>query len=133
MKRREPRDLAALLLAKADQDAAAVRALLGEPSVSDEIIAFHAQQAVEKALKAVLALHGVRYGRTHNLGALIDLAGDAGETVPEWMREAEELTPFAIAFRYEDAPADLEPFDREQAYELVRRARSWSAERVQRA
>ncbi len=80
--RREPRDLARLFLDKAAQDEAAVRVLLPSRQVSDEIVAFHAQQACEKALKAVLALHGVRYGRTHNLGALLDLLADEGVDVP---------------------------------------------------
>ncbi len=111
MKRR-PRDLAARFLEKAAQDEAAVSALLDQPHVADEIVAFHAQQAVEKAIKAVLALHRVRFARTHNLGLLIDLLEEAGVERPEWLEEAKALTPFAVLYRYEDSPPLPEPVDR---------------------
>ena len=39
---------------------------------------FHAQQAVEKLLKAVLSHHGVTYGRTHDLGRLVELVESSG-------------------------------------------------------
>lgn len=129
--RREPRDLARLLLRKAAQDEAAVRVLLHSRQVSDEIIGFHAQQACEKALKAVLALHGVRYGRTHNLGALLDVLADAGVDVPAELSEVETLTPFGVTFRYESFASDTEPFDRDQAHALVRRVCAWAASLIE--
>ena len=43
------------LLGRADADLAAVRALEAVETVPDEVVGFHAQQAVEKLLKAVLA------------------------------------------------------------------------------
>jgi HEPN domain-containing protein len=51
-------DLARELLARATDDEAAARALLTEPRVTDLIVAFHAQQAAEKAPKAALAYRG---------------------------------------------------------------------------
>jgi HEPN domain-containing protein len=50
--------------------------------VSDEVIGFHLQQAAEKLLKALLAAREVRYGRIHNLRALMDLLTDAGCPLP---------------------------------------------------
>ncbi|HEY5197241.1 MAG TPA: HEPN domain-containing protein [Solirubrobacteraceae bacterium] len=55
-------ELARQLLERADDDVAAARALLAVPDVSDFIIGFHAQQAVEKALKAVRDHAGGRPG-----------------------------------------------------------------------
>jgi len=52
-------DLARELLARAADDEAAAREMLPVAAVTDAIVAFHAQQAAEKALKAVLALNGV--------------------------------------------------------------------------
>ena len=40
------------------------------------VIAFHAQQAVEKALKAYLVLHNKYFGKIHNLARLIDLCAE---------------------------------------------------------
>jgi HEPN domain-containing protein len=48
-------DLARQFLRLAQDDHVAARALLDVAAVSDAIVGFHAQQAVEKALKAVLA------------------------------------------------------------------------------
>jgi len=58
---RRSRELAELLLQKAEQDEFALDKLIPDPNSPDEIIGFHAQQAIEKMLKAVLALAAVRY------------------------------------------------------------------------
>lgn len=39
---------------------------------------FHVQQAVEKALKAVMFLHGLEFRRTHDLEGLSGTLADAG-------------------------------------------------------
>lgn len=51
-------NLAAVLLARAQDDLTGARSLLDIPLVTDMIVCFHAQQAVEKSLKAALAAHG---------------------------------------------------------------------------
>jgi HEPN domain-containing protein len=51
--------LAELLLRKAESDLAVARVLAADPDPHDDAIGFHAQQAVEKALKAVLALEQI--------------------------------------------------------------------------
>src|SRR4051794_14761628 len=48
-------DTSRILLRKAGEDATAVRELAHNPEIADSIIGFHAQQAVEKWLKALLA------------------------------------------------------------------------------
>jgi len=68
--------------------------------VSDAIVAFHAQQAVEKSLKAVLASVGVDFPFTPNLAALFQLCEDAGVDVPPELEEAAVLTSYAVAARY---------------------------------
>lgn len=64
------------------------------------IIGFHCQQAVEKALKAVLANRGMDFPFTHNLGLLIQLCEDAGLALPEALADVDRLTPFAVQSRY---------------------------------
>ena len=51
---RDPKAEAVVLAHKAKDDAKAMQLLAPNPEISDEIIGFHAQQAVEKWLKAVL-------------------------------------------------------------------------------
>ncbi len=55
----------------ADRDIQAFHVLQKSPDVHLSIICFHAQQAVEKSLKAVLFTHQIEFRRTHNL---VDLA-----------------------------------------------------------
>jgi HEPN domain-containing protein len=52
-------EVSRILLKKAQEDATAVREFAANPEIADSIIGFHAQQAVEKWLKAVTAARGV--------------------------------------------------------------------------
>jgi len=85
-------------------------ALLDADFFSDEIFAFHAQQAVEKALKAWLSLKAVKYPHTHDLEDLIDHLADHGEDVSDLV-DLVVLNPFAVQFRYESV-SELAPVDR---------------------
>jgi HEPN domain-containing protein len=67
-----------------------------------ELIGFHAQQAAEKYLKALLSHRRVVFGRTHDLQTLLDLLKSAGESIPTEVEEICELFPYAVEFRYED-------------------------------
>ena len=51
----DERELASLLVRKAEGDEAILDRLLDDPDVPDDVLGFHAQQAIEKRLKAVLA------------------------------------------------------------------------------
>jgi HEPN domain-containing protein len=55
-------------------------ARLGQKDVGalENLIAFHAQQATEKALKAVLLQHEVEFPKTHDLEELFELLQTAG-------------------------------------------------------
>jgi excisionase family DNA binding protein len=87
-------DLARDLLALADDDRAAAHALLDVGEVSNAIVGFHAQQAVEKAFKAVLASRRLDFPFTHNIGLLNALTveeaaariGRGQATVRRWIR-----------------------------------------------
>ena len=48
-------------------------------TVTDAIVGFHAQQAVEKAFKAVLAMVGAEFPFTHNIALLMQLCEDTVE------------------------------------------------------
>jgi HEPN domain-containing protein len=93
-------ELARQLLERADDDVAAARALLDVSDVSDFIIGFHAQQAVEKALKAVLAMRAIEYPFTHDLELLVILCARARLTVPAEFAEVRRLSPYAAQLRY---------------------------------
>lgn len=110
-------------LRKAAEDEALLDAIIGVSTVSDEIFGFHCQQAAEKLLKAMLSAQGLRFQKTHDLQELMTLLENAGHTLPPDLTRVDELTPFAVQWRY-DYFAPATPFDRKQARELIRRLRS---------
>lgn len=77
-------------------------------SVTDAIVGFHAQQAVEKALKAVLASHEVGFPYIHNLGYLAELCKKHAIELPETLDGLDDLTPFAAMLRYGSPEQSIE-------------------------
>ncbi|MBI2976864.1 MAG: HEPN domain-containing protein, partial [Chloroflexi bacterium] len=60
------------MLHKARQDYDAAQNFGNSRAIADEIIGFHAQQAIEKTLKAVLTRAGAEYEFTHDLVTLFE-------------------------------------------------------------
>ena len=120
-------DRVGVMLRKADGDDFAVKILLPIPESPEDIIGFHAQQAVE-IIKAVLTSASIHYRRTHDLLELMDLLWKGGLPFPEELDQVDRLTPFAAEFRYDPMPEEPEqPFDREWAADCVRKTKVWAA------
>jgi HEPN domain-containing protein len=96
-------ELAREWLVRAERDLRVARYLLTMPDPPPESIGFHAQQCAEKALKGFLAFHRVHFGRRHDLNYLIDLCAPLDRDFEQFRAEADELTPYAVEFRYPDA------------------------------
>jgi len=126
LSKRDDAGLAALLARKAGEDATAVREFAANPEISDGIIGFHAQQAIEKWLKAAMALHGIRQARIHDLGRLLQILENEGIELPENASRLDELTIYAVPLRYDDL-LDAEPLDREDAEQLIDGVEAWAA------
>jgi HEPN domain-containing protein len=122
-------DIAAVLALKADEDATAVREFAGNSSVADSVIGFHAQQAIEKWLKAVIAANGGTFERTHDLDRLIEGAQGLGQELPIDADEVIALTQYAVPFRYDDL-LDSEPLDRDKTIAVVDRLGDWARARI---
>jgi len=122
--KRDGRDLARVLAAKAAGDEAALDALSADANVPDEVVGFHAQQAVEKRLKSVLAERGIAFERTHNLGYLLNLLADHNVSLPPNVEDLTVLTPWATDFRYEDITGQA--IDRKRVRELVQAVGAWA-------
>jgi HEPN domain-containing protein len=99
--------------------------------VADSIVGFHAQQAVEKLLKATLAARGVAYPWTHDIRRLMELLEEAGAALPDSLAEARRLTPWAAEFRYGETLDDK--LDRQAARRLVGAVRAWAEQLVEGA
>ena len=87
------------------------------------IIAFHAQQAVEKALKAYLILHGKHFGKTHNLSQLIDLCSEIDQEFQQLHElSIDELYPLAVGARYPDTGIEVTMDEVREAVEKAEKA-----------
>ena len=93
---------------------------MGEnPLFADEIFGFHAQQAIEKGLKAWLAFRGVEFPLTHELTRLLNLLETQGENVEKFWPLA-QYPVFAVQARYEEGIADLDaPLERASVIDEV--------------
>jgi HEPN domain-containing protein len=98
-------------------------------AVSDSIAAFHAQQAMEKLLKALLAELGIDYPKTHDLNRLRAQLEAAGEEFPSLALDLAEFTPFATVWRYDDPPEEA-ILDRSKAIDTVRHLRAFVHRRL---
>ena len=76
------------------------------PDVLFEDSCFDAQQAAEKALKALLVFKAVEVPRTHSISELLTVLSRLGFDVPADVQEAAALTDYAVAARY---PGPSEP------------------------
>ncbi len=106
------------LARKAKGDATAAREFAGNP----EIIGFHAQQAIEKWLKAIIAGRGESFERTHDLRRLVRVAAHDLGNAPF---DVNAVTQYSAPLRYEDL-LDAEPLDREATISLVDDVRKWA-------
>ena len=106
---------------KAEEDARAVEILVRAREESPaSAICFHAQQCVEKYLKAFLTWRAVLFPKTHDLAELVDLIPEAVELrlTPE---EQDALTAYAVGTRY--ASRTVGKNEAEEAVKVARAAR----------
>ncbi|MGH7556398.1 MAG: HEPN domain-containing protein [Gemmatimonadota bacterium] len=118
-------DHADLLLEVARKDLRALEGMGDPGTFAEEIFGFHAQQAVEKAIKAWLSLAGRQYPRTDDLEALLVLLEDGGATVPDVFWDLVDLSDFAVQLRYESYEYEEDMLDRASILGSVRRAVAW--------
>ena len=101
------------------------------PEALWEDLCFDAQQAAEKAVKALLVARAIEFPKSHDIGRLLALLGERVE-VPAELRRAAGLSVYAMAARY---PSDLEPATEEdyrQALELAEAVVRWAERELQR-
>lgn len=125
----DERTLAETLLRAAERDQQAFRKLADDPALHDSLAGFHAQQAVEKALKSVLAKAGIAFRRTHDIAELLDLLDDSGLPAPPHADRLDELNPYAVEMRY----GLIEPsgLDRPATSLWVQEVIDWAAASIQ--
>lgn len=108
-----------MLFGRAEEDRKAISVLLGS-DVALSIICFHAQQAVEKYIKAVLSKKNIQFPFTHDLEELARLYDGHRPVTNE---QLEKLNPFAVKARY-DIPPEINA-TREEVREIVEKMADW--------
>lgn len=98
--------------------------LAADPPLLEDA-AFHAQQAVEKTLKAFLVWHERPFRKTHDLGEIGQLCTALDPSLEPLCRRADTLTVYAWAFRY---PSDIvSPSLQEVAEAFALAGEMWNA------
>ena len=123
----EPRsgdDLAQLLMEKAAGDEKILFRLIDDYDIPEDGLGFHAQQAVEKMIKAVLAHNQVAYERTHNIAYLLKLLDGASISKPDRADDLPNLSPWAAELRYARQPEAVP--DRAEMRSLVDQTKEWA-------
>ena len=97
-------DNAAAWLAKADNDLLNIANNLAAENIRWDTVCFHAQQAAEKSLKALLVHHGRLPSRTHDLIALLMECTVVDPTMAGLEQNCRPLNGYGVASRY---PGDV--------------------------
>ncbi len=105
-------------LVRAYRDLASGRVLLAAQVSLTGNATFHAQQAVEKAMKGFLTWHSRVFRKTHNLTELGEMCVRLDARLEPLLRRAAELTDYAWKFRY---PGDQAEPSRQEAEDALKR------------
>jgi HEPN domain-containing protein len=115
-------EYAEVLLRRAKGDLQVCQKLADDTEVDDNIVGFHAQQAVEKALKVALVLADADLPLSHDLEFLVRQVRESGIEPTQEFSDAQWLTPWAAELRY-DEPI---PLDRAAALAAAESAVGWA-------
>lgn len=107
-------------LRKAGRDVRAAELALSAPDGLWDIVAFHSQQAAEKALKGFLAWHNVPFRRTHNLVELTEQCEAVDGEFSALRPSAQFLSKFAIDPRYPGGKSEPDAEVAKEALDVAR-------------
>ena len=97
-----------------------------QPEVLLETLCFHAQQAAEKSLKAVLVARQIPFPYTHDLARLITLVRAAGLPWRDELDATAGLAPYAVAVRYPGTGPAVSPDEHREAIRLAETVLAWA-------
>ncbi len=107
-------------LEKASNDLRTAETMLSVMPPVTDTSCYHAQQCIEKALKACLTLAGRHVEKTHSLPRLVELCLMDVEAMARLADVAVELTDYAVQSRY---PDDWREIPLEEAEKAVQKAK----------
>lgn len=121
MKPDDPREW----LKRAKSNLAGVKAGKTSDDILYEDLCFNAEQAVEKALKALLVHRNKPFPKTHSIHTLFSLLEETGINIPEDILEAGMLTEYAVETRYPGNYPAVDYEDYKKAADIAERVLKW--------
>ena len=110
-------------ICKAENDNySALREYRARKHVNNDSACFHAQQCIEKYLKAILVSHEIPFRKTHDLLPLLLKSVDYHPLLEVWRDNVEWLTQYSVLFRYPGESATRE--DAKKAIRIMKAIRS---------
>ncbi|MFH0982186.1 MAG: HEPN domain-containing protein, partial [Planctomycetota bacterium] len=97
------------------------------PGAYLEDLCFDAQQAAEKAVKAVFIHRGIDFPYVHDLARLLSLLEEAGCKIPASVQKAEALTRFAVESRYPGLAGPVRKRDYERLVRIAGAVLQWAS------
>jgi len=91
---------------------------------------FDAQQAAEKAIKAVFIHRGVTFPYIHDLKGLLRRLERSGVKIPKYVKQADELSHFAVETRYPGLTAPVTKRERRRAVRIAEGVVRWAERQI---
>jgi len=111
-------------IAYAEEDFSAAKTLLDLKKPLLATVCFHAQQCVEKYLKALLILKDVGFPKTHDLPTLDTLCNQNGILTGFDPQQLTDLTKYAVQARYPGSQPTLQ--ETKEAVEIAKSVRRFA-------
>ncbi len=90
-----------------------------------EDLCFNAQQAAEKAVKALLIQRAVAFPYVHDIAQLLTLVERMGLEIPLLVKQGERLTRFAVFTRYPGIASPIRPEELTEAIQIAAEVIQW--------
>jgi len=113
-------------LRHAKSDLAVAQGVESNPDVLPNQSAFHAQQAAEKAIKAVMIHEGIAFPLTHDLKDLIKRWTSSGRVWPPALVDVKTLNPYAVESRYPGYVHQISRAEVRAAIEMAEQVVAWA-------
>jgi len=110
-----------------------IQAKAKQPGVYFEDLCFNAQQAAEKAIKALLIHQNIRFPYIHDLAELVNILEKHGQEVSAGIKEAVKLTDYAVEARYPGLTEPVTDEEYEEAIKLAETVVVWVEEKIKAA
>ncbi len=109
---------------KAENDLRNAKIVIKAEDPPHDTICFHAQQCIEKYIKALLVYYKKEPPKLHDIGELITALKDEMPELYQILDEADELTDYAIGIRYPEEIFDISSEDSKKAVKTAEKIKN---------